>query len=386
MTSFEIGALAIAIVGGGALFLVGVLANRFFHDRIFANLTPGLVPPLGQSAAETKVQPGREYSGEIAVAFSPPRGLKPGLVGTIVDGKAEMRDLTATVVDLAVRGWVKIEAVDADATRQADPTKKSRDWHITLLSPAPAADRLDSFEEHLLRSLRSAAGPDATVLMSAWAKHRGDDLRALQNDLYNQTVHNRWYDKDPRAAGGGCLTTLATIALVAYIAIIVFTALSLWTIVASAILIAGAVFASRRLKRRVPRTALGTAVTIQALGFKKYLATAEADQFSFEEAAGVFSRYLPYALVFGVADHWAKVFGEVAKASEMEDGPDLLGALLWMDLSTDMGFGLAMLADGGFESMFDLGDAFDGLSGVAEGVGGFVEGVGDFISDLDFDL
>ncbi|SHJ75163.1 Predicted membrane protein [Tessaracoccus bendigoensis DSM 12906] len=386
MATIDIGFLTIAILVAVVLFAVGAVANRFFHDRIFVGLTPGLMPPLGQSAPVAKVQPGREYSGEVAVAFSPPRGLRPGLVGTIVDGEAEMRDITATVVDLAVRGWVQIEAVDVDASRQNDPKKKSRDWLVTAVEPRPADDRLDPFEDQLLGSLFSIGEPSEGVLMSDWTRFRGADLRDLQNRLYAQTVTNGWYEKDPRSTSAGCLGVLGVVALIGYCLLMFASSLSIWTVLSAGILVAGAVFASRRLKRRVPRTALGTAAMVQSLGFKKYLATAEADQFSFEEAAGIFSRYLPYALVFGVADHWAKVFGEVAQASELSGGPDILDSLIWMDLTSDIGFNLAMFADGGFDGLFDLGDVVGGLGDVAEGIGGFVEGVGDFISDFDFDF
>ena len=51
---------------------------------------------------------------------------------------------------------------------------------------------------------------------------------------------------------------------------------------------------------------------VQAEGFKQYLTTAEADQIRFEEGIDVFSRYLPYAVVFGVAERWAKLFEQLA--------------------------------------------------------------------------
>ena len=385
MTSMDIGALAIAIVAGGVMFLIGAVANRFFHDRIFVGLTPGLVPALGQSAPETKVQPGREYSGEVAVAFSPPRGLRPGLVGTIVDGQAEMRDLTATIVDLAVRGWLKIEAVDVDPKRQQDPKKKARDWRITPIHPAPTADRLDQFEADLLGSLLGMPGAGDGVLMSQWTKKRGGDLRNAKEDLYRQTVQNGWYEKDPRPQEAGCLTVLGWVVLLGWCVLVWTMSSTIWTVLSALILIGGALFLSRRLKRRVPRTALGSATMIQALGFKKYLATAEADQFSFEEAAGIFSRYLPYALVFGVADHWSKVFGEVASRSHEAGDMEVLDGLIWMDLGLDVAWNLAFLADG-FGGIADMGDAIGGVGDIADGIGGFVEGVGDFISDIDFDF
>ena len=55
-------------------------------------------------------------------------------------------------------------------------------------------------------------------------------------------------------------------------------------------------------KRMAAKTAAGSAVYAQSLGFRMYLETAEASQIRFEEASAVFSRYLPYAIVFGVAD------------------------------------------------------------------------------------
>jgi uncharacterized membrane protein len=60
------------------------------------------------------------------------------------------------------------------------------------------------------------------------------------------------------------------------------------------------------------RTADGTAVLAQALGFRQYLATAEADQLRFEEGQDVFSRYLPYAIAFGLTDRWARVVADLA--------------------------------------------------------------------------
>jgi uncharacterized membrane protein len=76
------------------------------------------------------------------------------------------------------------------------------------------------------------------------------------------------------------------------------------------------------LGRAAPaRTPDGTAVLAQALGFRRYLATAEANQLRFEEGQDVFSRYLPYAIVFGLADRWARVFAEVAAAGRPVAAP-----------------------------------------------------------------
>ena len=59
----------------------------------------------------------------------------------------------------------------------------------------------------------------------------------------------------------------------------------------------------------------------QSLGFRRYLATAEANQLRFEEGEDIFSRYLPYAIVFGLADRWARVFSELAAQGRAFEQP-----------------------------------------------------------------
>ena len=63
--------------------------------------------------------------------------------------------------------------------------------------------------------------------------------------------------------------------------------------------------------RRGQRTADGRAVCDQVEGFKTYLATAEADQLRFEEGEDIFSKYLPWAIIFELADRWAKICGDL---------------------------------------------------------------------------
>jgi hypothetical protein len=48
----------------------------------------------------------------ITVQYEPPTDLTPAEAGTLTDERVDMRDITATVVDLAVRGFLKIEEVE----------------------------------------------------------------------------------------------------------------------------------------------------------------------------------------------------------------------------------------------------------------------------------
>ncbi len=67
---------------------------------------------------------------------------------------------------------------------------------------------------------------------------------------------------------------------------------------------------------RMPaRTAKGSAAYAQVLGFRRYIATAEVNQLRYEESIDVFSRYLPYAMVFGETERWAKALAALGAAA-----------------------------------------------------------------------
>ena len=74
-------------------------------------------------------------------------------------------------------------------------------------------------------------------------------------------------------------------------------------------------------RRMASRTADGSAVLAQSLGFRQYLVTAEANQIRFEEGIDVFSRYLPYAIMFGVAERWTKEFAQLAEQGRYAFNP-----------------------------------------------------------------
>ena len=84
---------------------------------------------------------------ETPVEFVPPDELRPGQVGTLVDFKANPLDVTATIVDLAVRGYLKIEEID-----EASLFQFKHDWKLTKLPKEDDAELLP-YERTLLDGL-----------------------------------------------------------------------------------------------------------------------------------------------------------------------------------------------------------------------------------------
>jgi uncharacterized membrane protein len=59
------------------------------------------------------------------------------------------------------------------------------------------------------------------------------------------------------------------------------------------------------------RTASGSAVLAQTRGFEEYLTKAEASQLVWEEGEDIYSKYLPWAVVFGCVDRWNRLFADL---------------------------------------------------------------------------
>lgn len=106
-----------------ALVVMGMLVATRGRDEWYAGLTPGLTPGLGQGPIADGIPPGgsaptvRGKTPTIAVQFNPPPGVQPGLVGTVIDESADTLGMSATVIDLAVRGYLRIEEVEGGDVR-----------------------------------------------------------------------------------------------------------------------------------------------------------------------------------------------------------------------------------------------------------------------------
>jgi len=313
-------ALSLVGYGGGLAFpvlaaaLMGTLVWKRGRDEQYAGLTPGLTPVEGAPGPVTYGQ-----EGPVAVQFAPPKGVRPGLVGTIIDEEANTIDVSATVVDLAVRGYLTIEEVESGGLF------KRADWQLTKLVPPAQAEPLLPYEETLFAGIFAESNP---VLLSGLKNKFHTTLTTAQSQMYAEVTRMGWFRKSPEKARRGW-TALGMLVMGAGLASGWFLGIQssqidqvggvTFVIPSGIVLAVGLLLAGGIIyllgKRMAAKTAAGSAVLAQSLGFKQYLVTAEARQIRFEEAQDIFSRYLPFAIVFGVADRWAGTFSEVAEAA-----------------------------------------------------------------------
>ena len=289
---------------------MGALVWKRGRDERYADLTPGLSPVAGTAGQVETTVGGKPL---VAVQFQPPKGVQPGMVGTIIDERAQPIDVSATVIDLAVRGFLRIEEIEGGAFKRTD-------WTLTRLDP-PADEQLLPYELKLYDGLFRTGD---VVALSDLKNTFSSTLKSIQTLMYDEVVRRHWFRQSPQAQRavwqglGIVLVVLGGMMLAWGVqSVEAFLGASFvgGYVLGAGLIIAGAITWVLG-GRMAAKTAEGSAVLAQSLGFKEYLTTAEAGQIAFEEASNIFSRYLPYAVVFGVADRWARTFAQVAEAAE----------------------------------------------------------------------
>jgi uncharacterized membrane protein YgcG len=293
-----------ALVLLAGLFWVVRLSWRTGRDRRFAGLTPGLEPTGGVAVPDEAVPLGG--SGAVSVEWTPDDDMRPALMGVLIDERADPLDVTATIVDLAVRRFLTIEELPRHGLF------RKRDWKLTYTEGAPA-DGLTPWESGLLGALfEKGTEVEVSDLKNEFHTH----LVEIQGALYDDVVARGWFSRSPDAVRTKW-NTLGILAVVVAGGVTFllarFTHLGLVGVAAlpPALLLLA-------LHNRMPaRTARGTAALDRARGFRRYLATAESEQLKFEEKEGIFARYLPYAVVLGETERWAKAFKDLGAEQDL---------------------------------------------------------------------
>ncbi len=258
----------------------------------------------------------------IAARYEPPDQLTPAEVGTLVDESPDTRDLTATLVDLAVRGYLRITERKAE---HLFGLWSSMDYVFHPEKPRGDWAALPAFERLLLEALfkDSEAGD---VALSALENRFYRSLPAIHDAIFDSLQTRRYYSQRPDRVkqgylvGGlifGMLVTFGLAALADRWGLAPLTFLLSGTL--SGLIVAG-------FGRIMPaRTQHGAAALEGVLGFEEFLARVEADRFDrVIKTPELFEKFLPYAMALGVEKNWARAFESIVlTAPAWYQGSDL---------------------------------------------------------------
>lgn len=355
----------------GAVAAVGIPVlgwwyyRRNGHDQRYAGLPPGTVPAHGQRATLEMHDP----RTEVPVAFAPPK-LPLAYAGYLLDGHYRAQHLTATLIGLATSGAIQLSSQRGTTAILRNPEKAVDEPSRLLLAEifGRGEDAVDVSRAGQLARASDRLSADARAVASGegWFRRiaRGRRSGSVMGLLWGGFLFLLFLD-NPALAGIGWFLGPATLALIVTLLVV------------------------RTRMARGQRTALGRAWTDQIEGFRTYIATAEADQLRFEEGEDVFSKYLPWAVLFGLAERWVAVCQQAIALGRLTqpdtswyggtfwDGPivlwnlDTLGSSLGPATAPSMAHtGPSFTSDTGFGG----GSAFGG--GGFGGGGGFAGGGG----------
>ncbi|MFW6597545.1 DUF2207 domain-containing protein [Propionibacteriaceae bacterium Y2011] len=281
-------ALAVLLIGGLVLWTLHRRAGRDAHhgDKVEK---VGEFVPVGDGESEF------QHFGAV----------RPGHVGTVSDERVDPIDVTATILDLAVRGHLRITELPREREfAQAD-------WQLTRRE---GTDELAKYEAELLDAV-APVGEGERV--SHLAERVPAKVADLQDALYDEVVAQGWYDRRPDETRNSWLTYALVALVVAVVGtglLVAFTTFGLLGLALVAVAL-GLVFVAQEMPAR---TTAGAAL-LQGLGRLSHeLHNHSTSEMPKGRELHELSEVLPYAVVLGGADRWL----DALVAADGDDDPD----------------------------------------------------------------
>ena len=242
----------------------------------------------------------RGTPGSIAVQYEPPDNLTPVEVGTIIDERVDNHDITATIIGLATRGYLKMDVPRSKVTGGLMTN------NLHFIRTEKDSSDLKPFERDALDALFEL-GKDVSLssLKTKFYTTMNDVRSSVYKELNDNgyfagrldTVRGVWVGV---GIGMVVVTILAAIGLLSHD---VFAPLS--TIIAAVLTAPQFVIFAWLMPRK---TAKGRRALEQIKGLEEYIARAELPTLELAAQQAQFEKLLPYALALNLSDAWAKKF------------------------------------------------------------------------------
>lgn len=250
-----------------------------------------------------------EEQKTIIAQYEPPTDVRPAEALMIARQSVDSRALSSTIIDLAVRGYLRIEEREKTGFMA-----HGKDYALIQLKQSDPA--LRDYEQMVLDLLfqPTLLDPQGAALLSKMKSHQKSIylMVAAVNSAISAGVTARGYfSSDPSATRKKYATVGGVLLIGGYIALRLLGDVPALVIVpAGAIGLAGLIVVG--FGALMPRrTEKGAQADWQLKGFKLYLGTAEKYRLQWQEKQNIFETFLPYAMVLGVAEKWSKTFADM---------------------------------------------------------------------------
>jgi len=249
---------------------------------------------------------GRDPDSGMSVApmYEPPRNISPAEAGTLIDDTIHPRDITSTLVDLAVRGYLRIEEKDEKGL-----LFHHKDYVFHLLKPREQWKDLAPHEQVMLENIYAGGGTETRL--SALKNHFYTALPIIRTDIMSSLRKKGMYLLDPESANG--YSIVAAIVILIPFALAQFTGRANFFSSISSLIVALVISAAiwwLFARQMTAKTIQGGRTRVEILGFQEFMNRVEADRLK-RMPPDTFEKFLPYAMALGVEHSWARKFAGI---------------------------------------------------------------------------
>ena len=242
--------------------------------------------------------------GPVVPRYDPPTGLAPAEAGVLIDDRLDARDLAAMLLDLARRGFIRIEPGSPD-----DGVPYSApDFVLRLLKPMDNWKGAYSYEHVVLFH---------TFYGGHWTKLSSVSLRfyavvpQVERMIREELQRKGLYVAPWRVAVQRLVALLLVVSVFAVAQFAGWFAVVQTGTVALISLLSLALVLPLLMRGISHRNARGDAVFDELRGFEEFMKTVEADRME-RVTPDLFERLLPYAIALGVEHHWGATFSTIS--------------------------------------------------------------------------
>lgn len=259
----------------------------------------------------------------IIAEYEPPNDLGPLELEVLLNTNATMKGISATLIDLAVRGYLKIaekekkwwggyQDYEFEILKDWETDAGLRDYERILLEKMRKCKRERIFQRIGNLLARSSDGQEEKENVVSSKELRmnmfGKECRDIFNMVYENVAKKGEFTEDPRKSKVIFVFIGAILATAPFFLMNVLERINTGWLVAG-VIISGIIMVI--FGNLMPqKTSQGAEDKYKWLCFKLYLETAEKYRLR-ASTPEYFEKYLPYAIIFGVEKKWAKKFEEM---------------------------------------------------------------------------
>ncbi len=238
----------------------------------------------------------------VTVMYEPPvaegQPLSAAEVGTMVDERLDQRDISAAIVGLAVKGYIKIRENENEGLMKI---LSPHEYHLDKLKDSDFS--LTAFERELMDKLFENG--KATVELSKLKNRFYTHIPGLKKTLFSELLQKKFFSVDPdKVRGKYAIIGFAFMFVGSFVLLFLLPSNEWKGFMAG--MISG--FIIMGFSNAMPaKSRLGSLTRVNILGFREFMNRADRDRLE-RMGPEVYYKYLPYAIALDVVDHWTDAF------------------------------------------------------------------------------